>query len=510
MFVAMIVPLNVQPQEMARSFDIVAPDPSSLIEALRSVGYNLPTAVADIIDNSISAGARYVELHFHWAGRDSSVVVVDDGSGMDETELRTAMKPGSRSPLEMREEGDLGRFGLGLKTASFSQCRNLCVVSKRKGGKEHVRTWDLDEVARTGEWRLLTKPSAAAQRWMTNRTPMAHGTAIIWSHLDRLVGDVGVNDRRAHERFNRAVEEVRWHLGLVFHRFMEERKLKISVNSVPVKAWDPFHRSGRNPSYATPEEVIPVGQGRVAVQGHVLPHRDSMPADEWEELAGPHGWLAHQGFYIYRDKRLLVHGDWLGLGLTRPWTAQEHYGLARIRVDIGNDADQDWHLDIKKSRARPPAIVADRLTALAEEVRERARRVFAHRADHGKKARPAEEPERTWVSVKLGTRNAYRINRDHSAVRMLLEAQAGHKGELATLLRLLEETVPVERIWLDTADDPHNAAIPYDNVDVEELKQDMRRVRDLLIANGVNQRTATESLKGMVPFDRYPKLITEL
>lgn len=495
---------------MAQDFDIVPPDPSSLIEALRSVGYNLPTAVADIIDNSVSAGAKRVELFFHWAGRDSYVVVLDDGSGMDETELRTAMKPGSRSPLEMREAGDLGRFGLGLKTASFSQCRNLCVVSKRKGGKEHVRTWDLDEVARTGQWRLLTKRSVAAQRWMTSRNPMTHGTAIIWSHLDRLVGDVGVNDRRAHDRFNRVVEEVRRHLGLTFHRFMEERKLKVSVNNVLVKPWDPFLRSGRNPSDATPEEVIPAGQGRVAVQGHVLPHRDSMPPDEWEELAGPHGWLSHQGFYIYRDKRLLVYGDWLGLGLPRPWTAQEHYGLARIRVDIGNDADQDWHLDIKKSRARPPAIVADRLTALAEKVREQARRVFAHRASHGKRARPVEEPERTWVSMKLGTRNAYRINRDHSAIRMLLEAQSSHKGELVTLLRLLEETVPVERIWLDTADDPHNAAAPYANVDVEDLKRDMRHVRDLFISTGLNSRVATERLKSMAPFDRYPELIREI
>src|SRR5947209_1369949 len=101
------------------------PEASSMIETFRAIGYSIQSAVADIVDNSISAGAKNIRINFEWKGANTWLAIKDDGIGMDNDELIQAMKPGSRNPNEERSAKDLGRFGLGLKTASFSQCRIL-------------------------------------------------------------------------------------------------------------------------------------------------------------------------------------------------------------------------------------------------------------------------------------------------------------------------------------------------------------------------------------------------
>ena len=134
--------------------EITAPDAASMFESLRAFGYELPTALADLIDNSVFAGARNVWIDFEWNGAESTVSITDDGHGMAEKELVNAMRPGSRNPREVRDPKDLGRFGLGLKTASLSQGRRLTVRSKQVESTGFTRCWDLDHVAKTGDWYL--------------------------------------------------------------------------------------------------------------------------------------------------------------------------------------------------------------------------------------------------------------------------------------------------------------------------------------------------------------------
>ena len=104
------------------------PEASSMIETFRAIGYSIEAAVADIIDNSISARAKNIWINFEWEGSETWLAVKDDGSGMNNDELVQAMRPDSKNPLDDRSTKDLGRFGLGLKTASFSQCRLLSVI----------------------------------------------------------------------------------------------------------------------------------------------------------------------------------------------------------------------------------------------------------------------------------------------------------------------------------------------------------------------------------------------
>lgn len=491
-------------------YDIVAPEPSALIESLRSVGYTLPSAIADIIDNSIAARAKNIRVTFHWAGKDSYVAILDDGTGMSEDELRNAMRPGSRSPLDVREARDLGRFGLGLKTASLSQCRILCVVSKLPQGSLNARTWDLNALVNSPEWRLVRGPSRTAAEAMNALDATPKGTVVVWSDLDRLIGDEHAGDAVAHSRFNDAIDHVRVHLSLTFHRFLENSSIKLYLNEKPILPWDPFMRDGRVPSSPTPEEFIPFAKTGITFQGFILPHKDVLTEEEFQGNGGPRGWAAQQGFYVYRNKRLLVYGDWLRLGRPSAWTREEHYRLARIRLDILNDADAEWQLDVKKSTARPPALIRDRLTDLAEHVREKARSVFAHRGKYGKRTASVTPTERPWLSTVRENRRVYSINREHPAVKAVTRAFPDNATELTALLRLLEETVPVEQIWLDTAEQARDHAAPYAGVEFSIIKDDMRRVVEFLVKTGINHQTAIQRLRSIEPFDRYPKLINEL
>lgn len=184
-------------------YDIAEPRASALIESLRAFGYTLPAAVADLVDNSISARAHTVSITAHWAGPDSWIAVVDDGQGMTEAELIEAMRAGSQSPREARRRDDLGRFGLGLKTASFSQARELTVRTRRDNATAE-RRWDLDVVAESGEWRLLREIDEQSRRLLPVDA-MEMGTGVLWRRMDRVVGDSAVDDAKARDRFLHSV-----------------------------------------------------------------------------------------------------------------------------------------------------------------------------------------------------------------------------------------------------------------------------------------------------------------
>lgn len=489
------------------NYRIAAPDPSSLIESFRALGYTLPAAIADLLDNSITAGTANIQLNFHWSGSSSHICILDDGCGMSESELFQAMRPGSRSPLETRNPIDLGRFGLGLKTASFSQCRQLCVVSKNADNSIHAYTWDLDYVCKHKDWRLLTGPTSAAEKWKSVLSTMASGTAVVWSRLDRLAGSGSVQDRVAQSQFLNAMDHVRQHLALTFHRYLEDKDLRIIINGTEVSPWNPFME--RHPStWQTPEERIRIGRSVALFKGFVLPHKDNMTKKEWEENAGSRGWTGQQGFYVYRNRRLLLQGDWLRLGRPNPWTREEQYKLARIRLDINNDTDGEWQLDVKKSTARPPMLIREKLTDLAGDVRKKSREIFANRGQYGPRSRPVVNLERPWISRLRSGHRTYLINREHPLVSEVIKRSEPLQVEIESLLRFLEETVPVQQIWLDTAEQIQ--AIPYDGVDFADLRSDMRLVYEILLKSGIGRDAARERIRSMDPFCRYPVLIAEL
>lgn len=491
---------------MSFKYRLAPPKPSAMLEALRGLGYSTAAAIADLLDNSVSAGAKEIQVLFEWDGERSRIAIVDDGRGMSEDELDRAMRLGARSPLDERSSDDLGRFGLGLKTASFSQCRRLTVLS-RKDGEESTLRWDLDvlEKAADDAWMLLDGPAPGSEKHLQRLGDLQCGTVVLWEVLDRIV-----TPGFGEQDYLDVIDRVQQHLAMVFHRFIGgvDPRLRLRINGMDVLPWDPylaFHAA----TWSSPIDRMVVSGGVVEVQGFVLPHKDRLDARTFEAAAGPDGWTAQQGFYVYRNERMLMAGSWLGLGQGRFWTKEEAHRLARIRLDIPNSTDSDWKIDIRKSVARPPVAVRDRLTRLAEDVRARARRVFAHRGEHG--GGVGGEVTTAWVAARNSGGIRYRIDTDHPGIRAVVDEAGGLLPAIKAMLRIIEETVPVQRIWLDTAESRETPRTGFSGAPPEEAASVLRVLyRNLVVRKGLSPERAKEKLSHSEPFNRYPDLVQAL
>ena len=272
----------------------VPPKASVLVESLRDIGYSLHTAVSDVIDNSLTAGARTIELHADTHAEDPAIGILDDGTGMTGAELLEAMRPGSRSPLEGRTATDLGRFGLGLKTASFSQCRRLTVVTRRAGVMS-CAVWDLDTVAARDRWIVELPDDVATVPWSDRLAE--DGTLVVWQKLDRLVGSGGRGDRRD---FVRQLDETARHVEFVFHLFLSGRedregRVEISLNGRELTPFDPFHSLHPATQHHQDETFALAGE-EIRIRPVTLPHHDKVSKADWTRYGGPEGYVKSQGF----------------------------------------------------------------------------------------------------------------------------------------------------------------------------------------------------------------------
>lgn len=480
----------------------------AMLESLRGLGYSTGAALADIVDNSVSAGATAVRIDFTWDGANSRITILDDGRGMSDAELESAMRLGDKNPLDSRSADDLGRFGMGLKTASLSQCRRLTVATHKDGAASCLR-WDLDELAADpdGGWLLFEGPAKGSESFASVLEGKKAGTVVLWEVMDRVVtAGYASND------FHDLIDDVELHLAMVFHRLLQgpRPKFKLLLNGRPVGPWDPFMTGHPAKPWASPPTKHNTAYGTVTVQAHVLPHRDKLTADEFEDNAGPAGWTAQQGFYVYRNERLLVAGGWLGLGTSRAWNREEAHRLARIRLDIPNTADAEWKIDVRKSTARPPVSIRPWLTLLAENTRERARRVFAYRGSPA----PANGNlpiEQAWRVERLKAGIRYRIDESHPSVAAVLESAGSLAPLIKSMLRVVEETVPVQRIWLDTAENKETPRTGFEgepNAAVIEVAGVL--FNDLIERKGLSVEEARKSMLRTEPFQKYPALIEKL
>ncbi|MFD7750630.1 ATP-binding protein [Streptomyces sp. NPDC059757] len=471
-----------------------------MVASLSSLGYSLPDALADLVDNSVSAGARSVDIEFTWNGPTSWVAVVDDGIGMSEDTLVTAMTVAARGPAAERSVTDLGRYGVGLKSASFSQCRLLTVCTAESQGVWLTRTWDLDVVEQTGEWRLLHKPPAETQRVLEQITDgRSRGTVVLWQRLSGY-RNVPLEDQKTQQQFYDESEKVSAHLGLVFARFLTgSSALALRVVGVPVSPWDPFlstHPSVRR----LPVEQLPLDGHAVTVQPFVLPSLQRLSPSEAIQAGGPKGWLRQQGFYVYRRDRLILSGSWLGLrGLRR----EERYNLARVAVDIPAETDAQWQVDVRKATVVPPVALRRHLMRIAALVRTAAGETVRTRGQiaarqHGGSLTFA------WNVRRDNGKISCRVNRNHPLVKAMLQEGAAEPARIRALLRLLEETVPVPALRVlhetDTEDDPE----PFGGSGVadEQANQVAQQMFEVLVSQNRSPEDARQAIRSTQPFDQ--------
>lgn len=480
----------------------------ALLESMRGLGYTTGSALADIVDNSISAGASQVDIQFTWAGNRSWISVLDDGLGMTDSELESAMRLGDKNPLSTRSASDLGRFGMGLKTASLSQCRRLTVASSKDSTKSCLR-WDLDALADAPDagWLLFEGPAEGSESLLAGLAENKSGTFVLWEKLDRIVTNGFTLDD-----FNLLIDRVEAHLTMVFHRLLEGSApdFVLNLNGRAVRPWDPFLTGHPAKAWASPVARTNTPAGEISVECHVLPYKDRLTTKEFELAAGPAGWNAQQGFYVYRNKRLLVAGGWLGLGTGKGWTREESLRLARIRLDIPNTADADWKIDIRKSTARPPVSLRPWLTRLAEDTRDRARKVFVHRGSPG--TLPGDKPiGQAWRSEHLKDGVRYRIDLDHPAIASVLDRSGELLPAIKAMLSVIEATVPVQRIWLDTAEHKAPPKNRYDGVPSAEIQEVVETLfEDMVGRKGMSEESAKRMLMATDPFQNFPAMVNAL
>ncbi len=415
----------------------------TLMESTRAIGYSIEAAIADIIDNSIAASASRVDIDFFPIG-ESYIAILDNGWGMTSESLIAAMQYGSRNPLETRDENDLGRYGLGMKTASLSQCRILTVLSKKAGVLTGAQ-WNLNHIQRAESWSLLLIDEEEAKKYPSfdKLNQYENGTLVIWQDLDKFA--VGETD--IAEAFTRKMELIREHLSLVFHRYLSGepglKKLDIRMNEQSVEPQDPFLI--KKSTQLMDDEVIIVRGQKVRVKPYILPHTSKLTQKELKALGGKDGLRKNQGFYVYRNKRLLVWGNWFRL-----MRQGDLSKLARVQVDIPNSLDDLWTLDIKKSTATPPEEVKRNLSVIIQKISEGSKRTWTYR---GKK-----ETNDNIVHVwnRLITRDGnvlYEVNPDHPLVESIVSAHPEIQPQIEALLKQIGMSLPINSLYIDLTND---------------------------------------------------------
>lgn len=404
-----------------RKFIDATPSAALLIESIRDIGYTVETAIADLIDNSISASAKNIEIYLIDDSNGNPILSIqDDGIGMSEEELKLAMRLGSKDPNIKRPKDDLGRFGLGLKTASFSQCREL-TVETYKEGKMTSLTWDLDEVKKQNAWVVIENEPGELKQ----------GTKIIWNKIDR--NNIRINSVQTSDLLN----DIREHIGLVFHRFIEgtdsvDQKINIFINGNIVDSFNPFNENNFS-TIKSEKRVYPYKGSKISIRSFVLPSRYKISQEEWRMFEGEGGYLRNQGFYVYRSNRLIIKGTWFGLLKKSEFTK-----LCRVRIDIENDLDTEWKIDIKKSKAAPPKAIRDFLGEFLDGVEIQGKKVYFRVPN---KVREKHIP--LWQKVSKNSRSFYEINRSHPLINKFLKESKDNFD----YLKLIENTVPYHDIF---------------------------------------------------------------
>ena len=412
---------------------VVAPSAAPLTESLRDLGSDFQSAVADLVDNSLTAGASRVDVVIDYDGAASRVIIADDGDGMHANGLLEALRFGSR-----RQYGpaDLGRYGLGLKTASLSQCRSVTVVSRREGASRVVaRQLDLDLIRDLDDWLVVDPGSVPGVNWAREWLGAEHGTVVVWDKLDRVLPESGPEGGWAKRRFDQLARRTVEHLAMVFHRYLDDdaargRSVVLSVNGEKVPAWDPYARS-EEATRELPEQsfelVVGDIQGMVRLRRFVLPSRDAFStSEEFDRLSGPRKWNRQQGLYIYRASRLVQWGGWAGLR-----AIDEHTKLARCQLDFDTALDPLFNINVAKMRVALPAELRQMLERPVHEACVFADSAYRKGARRGAEGAPAPKPASSSV-----------LDRRAGLALTSAAIQTDHFDALNAIISVLREQAP--------------------------------------------------------------------
>jgi len=474
---------------------ILNPYAPNLVESTRSIGYSFETALADIIDNSISNFSKRIDIKFSTSDK-PYVAIIDDGSGMSSDDLENAMRYGSSNSLNDRAENDLGRFGLGLKMASMSQCRKLTVVSKHNN-KFSAACWDLDYIHKTEKWSLIrfTDEEITKLRHVIDLEKYKSGTIVMWENMDR----ISESSHDFEKEFNEKLDFADKHISLVFHRFLESKLSKqyfeIFFNNRKVEPIDPFMLANRA-TQQLEEEILFIDKTQIKITPFIIPFMSKLSTkergiqDDYKDLN------LKQGLYIYRNNRLIVWGKWFRL-----LSDSELKRLARVRIDLPNSIDSHWKIDVKKSSAQIPSVIKEQLRRIVVRVVGKSERVYKYR---GRKANHSEF-HHIWNKIDTREKIQYLINRDIPIYQVLLNSLSEEQEKLLDgFIKSLEDGFPYSAVYYDLAQDKQ---FESQLLEVEQVYQLAKNTIDGLSKNKEEQLTNLKSLSTIDMFQKYPDVI---
>lgn len=459
------------------------PEPSILIESLRDIGYSFNSALADIVDNSITANATDVWI-LAIPNDDFRIGIIDNGKGLCRDDLMQAMRLGSSDPRQKRSLNDLGRFGLGLKTASFSQCRRLTVASKHNDVTTAF-TWDLDLVVEQNSWDVIERTDFDEIPFIDNLNES--GTLVLWEKLDRLTGSRG----SGKVDYIRIISEAQDYLSLVFHRYISGEKglnrLAIRVNNMPLEPIDPFNSRHRATQAGQSERICP----GVTMQAFTLPHRSHYDSQqEYDKYGLSGGYLKSQGVYLYRAKRLILYGTWFGLAKKTALTQ-----LTRVKIDIDINQDEVWKIDVKKVSAQMPEVVRERVKSLIATIGAPSRKAYRRRAT--KLTSPDVYP--AWNVEQVGEKKLYKINRNHPIIANLHDSLDSDSAQgLDTVLSIIESSFPTESLFYDFAN--NEEGVSFAEIMDTEFKDAAKTFFSTLKQQGQSDEIILSIMRNAEPF----------
>jgi hypothetical protein len=379
-----------------------------MVEGLRDTGYVFKTAVADVIDNSIAAEATEVDVQLRMDFRNNIFLkIFDNGTGMNEDGLLNAMRYGAKVRPSL---ASLGKFGLGLKTASTAFCRKLSVVSRERGTDDLIKaTWSLDHVVAKGEWEVLIGDASEGEaKEFSGLIGERAGTLVMWENVDRLLRNYSRADGKpAKKALSQHEQELRDHLSLIYQRYLDHndkrtRNVVLRLNGVNVDPWNPFCE---DEALMAKEELIPCEmpdgtKSDIRLRAYILPRKEEFKTEESFKAAKLSN--ANQGIYIYREDRLIHGPDWMKLFAKEP-----HYTLLRVEFSFNHKLDDAFHIDIKKSQIILDEALYERLTDFLNPVRREAEQVYrsGQRSKTTRKAQGAHDTSNRNISGKQGDIN---------------------------------------------------------------------------------------------------------
>lgn len=471
---------------MTEKYELANPNPEFLIKSIAEQGYSLETALADLMDNSITANASRIEVLTKIDKEPFTLFLSDNGDGMSKESLKKNMQFPSKSPEDTRESNDLGRFGLGLKTASFSQTRAFTVLSRKKGTEFFSGlTWDVKHLKNSGKWEIiinseeeileiLEQYSNSSNDHQNSSNDFIPNTIVVWKGLYKFENFLDVKNKQdaLKEEITNTTSE---YLSIVFHKFMERQtnRVDIRINNTLVKPFNPFPTDNSNLRALEPLQKE-FGKDFVKIKGFVLPNSSIKETKENSNPWTPHNksLMDMEGLYIYRADRLILFGGWNGLIKKMP-----RLQLGRLKIDIGNKVDHLFHLNVAKSQINIPHDLKNSFLRAIVDLKAEAQKEYFN---HGLKTftqKPSEHSSELFYKTATNKGVLLRINDEFSLLKSLKSSlNDKQKAELNFILKMSSNLINKVR-QVDNVEITGNAV--KDGISIDEIVKSINELLNL-------------------------------